>query len=216
MWILGDWGQDQPWSRASGVKMTKGDDDVYTGELSLPKGTKFDIKILESTISGTSGGFNAWSAVRCASTLNTSASHDFGEFTGNLIPNGRLDEGQVGWTPSTAIKNDDTAETHPNVIELAEGESATSDIFALPTNQTVQLNGYCTSKLDKGLVSVQIVSPQDEVLYDVGTVSPSSGIWKPFRKTIQRDGTPLNARVKLVNNKPGATVLFDSLTLSSP
>lgn len=75
--------------------MVKGDDDVYVGELSLPRGTKFDIKILKSTVSATSGGDNAWSAVRYASTLNMSTSHDFGEFTDNLIPNGNFDEGKV-------------------------------------------------------------------------------------------------------------------------
>lgn len=38
MWVVGDWGQDSPWSRDTGVQMVKGADDVYTGELSLPKG----------------------------------------------------------------------------------------------------------------------------------------------------------------------------------
>lgn len=95
MWVAGDWGQASPWSRDTGVMMVKGDDNVYTGELSLPKGTKFDIKILKSTVSTTSGGNNTWSAVKYASTLNKSASHDFGEFTDNLIPNGNFDEGQV-------------------------------------------------------------------------------------------------------------------------
>lgn len=79
MWVVGDWGQASPWSRGTGVKMVKGENNVWTGELSLPKGTKFDIKILKSTVSTTSGGNNTWSAVRYASTLNTSASHDFGE-----------------------------------------------------------------------------------------------------------------------------------------
>ncbi len=65
--------------------MVKGANDVYTGELSLPKGTKFDIKILKSTVSETSGGDNTWPAVRYASTLNTSTSHDFGEFTDNAV-----------------------------------------------------------------------------------------------------------------------------------
>lgn len=95
MWIAGDWGQASPWTRNSGVKMVKGKNGVWAGELSLPKGTKFDIKILKSTVSTTSGGDNTWSAVRYASTLNNSASHDFGEFTDNLIPNGNFDEGQV-------------------------------------------------------------------------------------------------------------------------
>lgn len=95
MWVVGDWGQASPWSRDTGVMMVKGDDDVYVGELSLPRGTKFDIKILKSTVSTTSGGDNAWSAVRYASILNMSASHDFGEFTDNLIPNGNFEEGPV-------------------------------------------------------------------------------------------------------------------------
>lgn len=82
--------------------MVKGENDVYTGEPSLPKGTKFDIKILKSTVSTTSGGDNT--AVRYASTLNTSTSHGFGEFTDNLIPNGNFDEGQVKWTPAEAIR----------------------------------------------------------------------------------------------------------------
>lgn len=83
--------------------MAKGDDDVWVGELSLPKGTKFDIKILKSTVSTTSGGDNTWSAVRYRSILNLSASHDFGEFTDNLIPNGNFDEGRVKWTPADKV-----------------------------------------------------------------------------------------------------------------
>lgn len=215
MWVVGDWGQDSPWSRATGVKMVKGANDVYTGELSLPKGTKFDIKILKSTLSSTSGGVNTWSAVKYASTLNTSTSYDFGEFIDNLI-NGNLDKGQVGWTPDTVIKKNDMANTPPNVIELSEGESALSDVFTIPPNQQdVRFTGYCTSILEKGLVSVQFVSPQNEILYDVGTVSPASGVWKPFRKSFQKLETPLTMRIKLVNNKPGATVLFDSMALVS-
>lgn len=95
MWVVGGWGQKSPWSRGTGVKMVKGANNVYTGKLSLPKGTKFDIKVLKSTVSAMSGGDNTWSAIRYASTLNTSASHDFGEFTDNLIPNGNFDEGKV-------------------------------------------------------------------------------------------------------------------------
>lgn len=103
MWVVGDWGQDSPWSRSTGVQMVKGENDVYTGELFLPKDTKFDIKILKSTVSTTSGGDNTWSAVRYESTLNTSTSHDFGEFTDNLTPNGNFEEGQVKWTPAECI-----------------------------------------------------------------------------------------------------------------
>lgn len=116
MWVVGDWGQDQPWSRDTGVQMVKGENDVYTGELSLPKGTKFDIKILKSTVSTTSGGDNVWSAVRYVSTLNTSTSHGFGEFTDNLIPNGNFDEGQVKWTPAEAIREVGTPQSGKKCI----------------------------------------------------------------------------------------------------
>lgn len=92
MWILGDWGQSDPWQRTSGVQMAKGEDGVYTGVLTLPKGTRFDLKILKSTVDGTSGGVNVWSEVRYKSVLNSDAAYDFGEFIDNLIPNGSFED----------------------------------------------------------------------------------------------------------------------------
>lgn len=74
-----------------------------TGKLSLPKGTEFEIQVLKSPVSTTSGGENIWSAARYVSTPNMSASHDFGEFANNLIPNGDFD---VKWTPPKAIRDD--------------------------------------------------------------------------------------------------------------
>lgn len=129
MWVVGDWGQATPWSRYTGVQMVKGANDVYTGELSLPKGTKFDIKILKSTVSTTSGGDNTWSAVRYESTLNTSTSHDFGEFTDNLIPNGNFDEGQVKWTPAECVQpNNAEPNSRPNMLSVG-GLNPTSCTF---------------------------------------------------------------------------------------
>lgn len=72
--------------------MTKGEDGVYTGVLTLPKGTRFDLKILKSTVDGTSGGNNVRSAVHYKSVLNSDASYDFGEFIDNLIPNGNFED----------------------------------------------------------------------------------------------------------------------------
>lgn len=69
--------------------MVKDENNVWSGELSLLMGTKFDIKILKSTVSTTSGGNNTWSAVRYVNTLNKCASYDFGEFTDNLIPSSK-------------------------------------------------------------------------------------------------------------------------------
>lgn len=137
MWVVGDWGQASPWSRDTGVQMVKGENDVYTGELSLPKGTKFDIKILKSTVSTTSDGDNTWSAVKYASTLNTSASHDFGEFTDNPPPNGNFDEGQVKWTPAECIKlNGLTPNSGLNHLNVGGDvpTSCASDVFVLPPN----------------------------------------------------------------------------------
>lgn len=136
MWICGDWGQDSPWSRDTGVMMVKGDDDVYVGELSLPRGTKFDIKILKSTVSTTSGGGNTWSAVRYASTLNKSTLHDFGEFTDNLIPSSKPAEGK--WTPAECM-SDPAAFGGKNVLTVGGNHpaSCTSDVFVLPPNQTL-------------------------------------------------------------------------------
>lgn len=99
------------------------------------RGTKFDIKILKSTVSTTSGGDNTWSAVRYESTLNTSTSHDFGEFTDNLIPNGNFDEGQVKWTPAEAIKEVSTPQSGKNVLWLGGSSditSCSSDVFTIP------------------------------------------------------------------------------------
>lgn len=95
MWVLGDWGQSEPWQRTSGVQMAKGEDDVYTGVLTLPKGTGFGLKILKSTVDGTSGGDDRWSATSYSSVLNSDAAYDFGEFIDNLIPNGSFEEGAV-------------------------------------------------------------------------------------------------------------------------
>lgn len=136
MWICGDWGQASPWSRDTGVKMVKGDDDVYVGELSLPSGTKFDIKILKSTVSTTSGGDNAWSAVRHASTLNKSASYDFGEFTDNLVPSTSAKEEK--WTPVECM-SDPAAFGGKDVLAVGGNHpaSCTSDVFVLPPNQTL-------------------------------------------------------------------------------
>lgn len=104
MRVAGDRGQDSPWSRDTGVRTVKGADDVYTGGPSLPKGAESDIGILKSTASTTGGGDGTRSAARYAGTSNTSASHDFGEFADDPIPNGDFDEGQVRRTPAEAVE----------------------------------------------------------------------------------------------------------------
>lgn len=198
--------------------MVKGDDDVYTGELSLPKGTKFDIKILKSTVSETSGGENTWSAVRYASTLNISASHDFGEFTDNLIPNGNFDGEPVRWTPNGAIRDNNEAVSKTKVAILQRSESVISDVFVLPPSQTLRLTGYFSGRSagKSGTVLIQVVSPQQEVLSEFKLVINQTATWSSFSKTFTTDGIPLECSVKLTNNDSTAGLMFDSLSLVSP
>lgn len=198
--------------------MVKGDDDVWIGELSLPKGTKFDIKILKSTVATTSGGNNIWSAVRYDSTLNMSASHDFGEFTDNLIPNGNFDEGSVKWTPADLISGHTSADSKPNVMRLTESTSAMSDVFVIPPSQTLRFTGYIYgwSAGKSGTVLMQVVSPRQEVLFESKLVIDQTGTWSSFSKTFVTDGIPLECSVKLTNNDAPALLLFDSLSLVSP
>lgn len=207
MWVVGDWGQVSPWSRAAGVQMVKGANDVYTGELSLPKGTKFDIKILKSTVSTTSGGNNTWSAVRYASTLNMSASYDFGEFTDNLIPNGNFDEGQVKWTPAECVKlNDSVPFDGKNVLNVGiYPTSCTSDVFVLPPNQTLRLTGYIKtfSKGIDGIVTMKVVTPQQQVLFELSEHSDQFYSWSQFSRTFETADVPMECRIVLTNMHTG-------------
>lgn len=224
MWVVGDWGQSSPWSRDTGVKMVKGDDDVYTGELSLPKGSKFDIKILKSTVSTTSGGDNTWSAVRYASTLNTSTSHDFGEFTDNLIPNGSFDEGQVKWTPAEAIKASNDANSAPNFLSLggkSDITSCSSDVFTIPPGQTLRLSGYLMTRHPpvEGDVAMKIVTPQRQTLFEFSVKGGGDGSYRQFSKTFESMDVPMECRITLSNAAVGEWwqyANFDTLSLVSP
>lgn len=218
MWVVGDWGQDSPWSRDTGVKMVKGEDDVYTGELSLPKGTKFDIKILKSTVSETSGGDNTWSAVRYASTLNTPASHDFGEFTDNLIPNGSFEEGAVKWTPTTGIQpwgahEGDHAlivggKDFPNVV--------TSDRFIIPPNQNLKISLYAFPWSDRGFVlEVRDVATQSALLNE--TLKPQlHSAWNPLTKTFNTGSSTVTAQLVITDIDKNVGIAFDDIAIVSP
>ena len=224
MWIVGDWGQASPWTRDTGVMMANGDDGVWTGELSLPKGTKFDIKILKSTVSTTSGGDNAWSAVRYASTLNNSASHGFGEFTDNLIPNGNFDEGKVKWNPAYAIMKADHNDSAPNVLAVG-GEHAprlcSSDVFTIPPGQTLRLIGYIATfnqSAENG-VTMKVVTPKQQTLFEFTVKAYGNGNFKQFSKTFKSFDVPMDCQITLSNDTVGGLSVrsfFDTLSLVSP
>jgi hypothetical protein len=222
MWIVGDWGQASPWSRASGVIMTKGDDGVWTGELSLPKGTKFDIKILRSTVSGTSGGDNAWSAVRYASTLNMSASHNFGEFTDNLIPNGNFEEGDVKRAPPNSIINMDYAESKPYLLVVSNA-TCTSDVFDIPANQQLRFSGQIRAYEDNiGTIdaTVESVEPQRRTLLKFSPATSGLNIWDQFSESFESGSIPTKCRI-VIKAIPATGVSFfrrsfDTLSIVSP
>lgn len=221
--MVGDWGQSSPWSRENGVKMVKGANDVWTGKLTLPKGTKFDIKILKSTVSTTSGGDNTWSAVKYASTLNIPTSHDFGEFTDNLIPNGNFEEGAVKWTPAECIKLND-AEPFDGKNILIVGaytpSSCASDVFVIPPNQTLRLTGYTRNFVSNvhGDVTMKVVTPQQQTLFEF-SVAGLNG-WSQFSRTFRTADVPMECQIVLSNKTTGGDwhnlAYFDSLSLVSP
>ena len=228
MWIVGDWGQASPWMRDTGVKMVKGENDVYTGELYLTRGSKFAIKILKSTVSTTSGGDNTWSAAKYSSTLNNSASHDFGEFTDNLIPNGNFDEGKVKWTPTDAIMSDNVdnipAESPHYSIRLGGDtgiSSCSSDVFTLPPGQTLRLSGYLSTFESSvaGVVTMKVVTPQQQTLFEFNFKTEGSGVYRAFSKTFKSGDVPMDCQITLSNDAVGSAfkrVGFDSLSLVSP
>lgn len=199
--------------------MVKGANDVYTGELSLPKGTKFDIKILKSTVSTTSGGDNTWSAVRYASTLNTSTSHGFGEFTDNLIPNGDFEEGQVKWTPPEAILNNVTNESGKYSVRIggkSSISSCSSDVFTIPPGQTLRLSGYVVTydTPSEGVVAMKIVTPQHQTLFE--SRIKSAGNYSQFSKTFESWSVPMDCQITLSTvGSDTQWVGFDTLSLVS-
>lgn len=225
MWVLGDWGQSSPWSRDTGVKMVKGENDVWFGELSLPKGTKFDIKILKSTVSTTSGGDNKWSATRYKSTLNLSASHDFGEFTDNLIPNGSFDEGQVKWTPAEAIRTANIyTQSPPNALRLGGTSgftSCSSDVFTIPPGQTLRFTGYVITFAPsvEGVVTMKVVTPQQQTLFEFSVKTKADSNYLQFSKTFESWDVPMDCQITLSNTAVDVDSLlagFDTLSLVSP
>lgn len=224
MWIVGDWGQSAPWSRTSGVKMTKGENGVYTGVLTLPKGTRFDLKILKSTVDGTSGGDNVWSATRYSSVLNSDGAYDFGEFTDNLVPNGNFDEGKVKWVPADAISEDNAANTAPNVLRLGGKSTITScssDVFTIPPRQTLRLSGYISTAHPpvKGVVTMKIVTPQQQTLFECDLEGDGHSTLRQFSKTFKSMDVPMECRITLSNTNVGEwwkMVRFDTISLVSP
>lgn len=218
MWMLGDWGQPTPWGRVSGLKMTKGENGVYTGVLTLPKGTRFRLKVMKSTVEGTSGGVNVWSATSYSSVLNSSGAYDFGEFTNNLIPNGRFEEGAVKWTPSDNIITRDYATNGGYFLDIGDqySSTATSDTFVIPPNQDLRLSGYMYSWRLDGAVIVEIKDVDTQsVLLKTVLSAKKTYVWEAFSETFKTGGSPVAAQVVCTNVGESAHGL-DDMSLVMP
>lgn len=197
--------------------MVKDDNDVWTGNLTLPKGTKFEIQVMKSTVSTTSGGVNKWSATRYKSVLNTSASYDFGEFTNNLVPNGDFDEGQVKWTPTSSIINRNYAESTPYLMLLERDMKCVSDVFTVPANQYLAFSGYARNAdttAGAATIAVESVEPHQQTLLEID-LRGGTDAWAPFSGSFNSGDVPTKCRVVATAVGTGSRKCFDSLLLVS-
>lgn len=177
--------------------MTKGEDGVYSGVLTLSKGTPFDIRILKSSVSGTSGGNNVWSAVRYDSVLNSDSAHDFGEFIDNLVPNGDFESAEAQWTPASAIVERSNAHGGSKVLAIGGDTAvASSDVFTIPPNQTLKCSYYVRSVSAQKLTSVKVKDVDTQaIMIAIPQRITEFGIWVPATGTFKSGDRPVRAQV---------------------
>lgn len=217
MWLLGDWGQTDPWTRASGVRMVKGEDGLYTGILTLPKGTRFDLKILKNPTAGPL----IWSATRYASVLNSDGAYDFGEFVDNLVPNGNFDEGNGGWTPDNCIGEVNFAQSGTGLLIVGGSThaiTASSDTFVIPPNQPLVFSFFLRtpSISNHGKVSLVDVDTQKPIFS--GEYLPAyEHRWLQFTKRFKTaSDRPVMAKIVAAGTSRDDELYFDTMSLVSP
>lgn len=152
------------------------------------------------------------------------ASHDFGEFTDNLIPNGDFDEGKVKWTPPEAIF-DTSVPAQSGGYSLRLGgdlgiSSCSSEVFTIPPGQTLRLSGYVSTYDShvEGVVTMKIVAPQQQTLFEYSLKTEGDWNFHQFSKTFQSWPVPVDCQITLSNDSVGDAkqrVGFDSLSLVS-
>nr|DAZ79712.1 MAG TPA: ENDO-1,4-BETA-XYLANASE Y [Caudoviricetes sp.] len=199
--------------------MTKGEGGVYTGVLTLPKGTRFAVKILKSTVDGTSGGDNSWSAVRYASVLNSDAAHDFGEFLDNLIPNGDFEDADAKWTPAECVVDVKDALKGEKCLSIGDTSpvSASSASFVIPPNEDMRLSFYMFSFWTAprtARVEVKDVNTQS-VLFEIMPSTEAASNWKVYSGTFKSGDSPVTAQVVASNSRASEPFYFDSISLVS-
>lgn len=194
--------------------MTKGEDGLYTGILTLPKGTRFDLKILKNPTVGQL----IWSATRYASVLNSDGAYDFGEFVDNLVPNGNFEEGAVKWTPATGVVDwgahgGDRAlvvggEDYPNVVA--------SDNFIIPPNQNLKISLYALPWSDAGFVmEVRDVATQS-ALFKETLKTQLHGSWNSLARAFKTGSSTVNAQLVITSVEKHVGIAFDDIAIVSP
>lgn len=211
MWVIGDWGQSDPWTRASGVQMTKGEDGLYTGVLTLPKGTRFDLKIMKNPTVGQL----IWSATRYASVLNSDSAYDFGEFVDNLVPNGDFEGVEAQWTPADSIVARDNAHGGGHVLSVFKSR-VYSDTFVIPPNQNLRCSYYVRSSVAGTHVGVEVKDVDTQaVLFKKHQVPDLGPNWTPVSGEFKTGGSPAMARV-VCTSYDGTTFAFDDIAIVAP
>lgn len=199
--------------------MAKGEDGVYTGVLTLPKGTGFDLKILKSTVDGTSGGVNVWSAVRYKSVLNSDGRYDFGEFTGNLVPNGDFEDADAKWTPTKCVAKWSSTHEGGNCLMVGDirPNIASSDTFVIPPNQDLRYSTYVYTWAANSIANITIKDVDTQsVLFEAPIRLQSAQQWVAFSGTFKTGGSPVTAQVVCTSVNGKITFVFDSMSLVSP
>lgn len=199
--------------------MTKGEDGLYTGVLALPKGTRFELKILKSTVDGTSGGNNVWSAVHYKSVLNSDASYDFGEFTDNLIPNGNFEDADAVWTPAECVVANNTAFGGEKCLRIGDSlpGSASSGTFVIPPNQDFKFSFYkYTEWTAPRRARVEVIDINTHsVLFSDSPLLNQKEQWEAFSASFRSDGSPVTAQVVVTTVDPRVPIMFDAMSLVS-
>lgn len=191
--------------------MTKGEDGLYTGVLTLPKGTRFDLKILKNPTAGRL----IWSATRYASVLNSDGAYDFGEFTDNLVPNGDFEGVEAQWTPADSIAVRDNAHGGGHVLGVYN-RPVYSDTFVIPPNQNLRCSYYIRSSVGGKYVRLEVKDVDTQAVLFEKHQNPESGSdWIPASGEFKTGGSPARACV-VCTSYEGTTFGFDDIAIVSP
>lgn len=101
-------------------------------------------------------------------------------------------------------------------------DSCTSDMFVLPPNQTLRLTGYIRTWANgiEGVVTMKVVTPQQQILFELRNGGVPTNGWLPFSRTFKTDDVPMECRIVLsrvvTSDSNKSHTAFNQLSLVSP